>query len=383
MAGDCPLAYLTVLLRLAELVRAGSSTGPVGDGLAKRTMVGLSVAVVCFGAAIGPMSGVAQADPISSTKAQVSTLQAQVVASAERIRALTLAYEEANTRASALSRQVATDRADMATLQARLDSTRNTLRREAILGYTGAEAVPPAASPGAVEDLAVRAEYLQVAAGDISNVLDQYRTQQFQLATAESALARESAASQTAVAAEASARQMAIAEATSVQNQLTGAQSRLQQLLAARAAAEAAASAAPSSPPSQGLPVNGGLVSVVRNIVSPTPAPAPTVVAAPAPAPAPPPASPAGSSGSSSSSGSAGGVWLQLRECESGDNYQTDTGNGFYGAYQFSEATWSGLGYPGRPDLEPPAMQDQAAQRLQAQSGWGQWPACSAALGLH
>ena len=41
-----------------------------------------------------------------------------------------------------------------------------------------------------------------------------------------------------------------------------------------------------------------------------------------------------------------------------------------------------GLGYPGRPDLEPPAMQDQAAMRLQAESGWGQWPACSAALGL-
>ena len=35
-------------------------------------------------------------------------------------------------------------------------------------------------------------------------------------------------------------------------------------------------------------------------------------------------------------SGGAGGVWLQLRECESGDNYAENTGNGFYGAYQFS-----------------------------------------------
>jgi hypothetical protein len=75
-------------------------------------------------------------------------------------------------------------------------------------------------------------------------------------------------------------------------------------------------------------------------------------------------------------------VWLQLRECESGDDYQADTGNGFYGAYQFSEATWAGLGYPGRPDEEPAAMQDQAAQQLQARSGWGNWPACAAALGL-
>lgn len=68
--------------------------------------------------------------------------------------------------------------------------------------------------------------------------------------------------------------------------------------------------------------------------------------------------------------------------CESSDNYQADTGNGFYGAYQFLESTWTALGYPGYPNQEPPAMQDQAAMRLQAMYGWGQWPACAAALGL-
>jgi hypothetical protein len=71
-----------------------------------------------------------------------------------------------------------------------------------------------------------------------------------------------------------------------------------------------------------------------------------------------------------------------LRECESSDNYQANTGNGFYGAYQFSQQTWTDLGYSGRPDLAPPSMQDQAAMKLQAESGWGQWPACAAALGL-
>ncbi len=80
--------------------------------------------------------------------------------------------------------------------------------------------------------------------------------------------------------------------------------------------------------------------------------------------------------------GGAGGPWLALRECESGDNYQENSGNGYYGAYQFSPTTWTELGFPGRPDLEPPAMQDQAAMKLQADAGWGQWPACSAALGL-
>ncbi len=78
----------------------------------------------------------------------------------------------------------------------------------------------------------------------------------------------------------------------------------------------------------------------------------------------------------------AGGVWAELRQCESGGNYATDTGNGYYGAYQFSAATWHGLGYPGLPNEASPAVQDQAAAQLQARSGWGQWPACSRKLGL-
>jgi hypothetical protein len=75
-------------------------------------------------------------------------------------------------------------------------------------------------------------------------------------------------------------------------------------------------------------------------------------------------------------------IYSSIRQCESGGNYSTNTGNGYYGAYQFSQPTWTGLGYPGRPDQESPAMQDKAAMQLQAQSGWGQWPACAAALGL-
>ncbi len=77
-----------------------------------------------------------------------------------------------------------------------------------------------------------------------------------------------------------------------------------------------------------------------------------------------------------------GGVWAELRQCESGGNYATNTGNGYYGAYQFSAATWHGLGFTGLPSDAPPAVQDEAAVELQARSGWGQWPACSRRLGL-
>jgi hypothetical protein len=74
-------------------------------------------------------------------------------------------------------------------------------------------------------------------------------------------------------------------------------------------------------------------------------------------------------------------VWAKLRRCEAGGDYRRNSGNGYYGAYQFSPATWRALGYPGLPHQAPPAMQDQAARRLQQRSGWGQWPACSRRIG--
>jgi len=78
----------------------------------------------------------------------------------------------------------------------------------------------------------------------------------------------------------------------------------------------------------------------------------------------------------------AGGPWLALRECESGDNYSINTGNGYYGAYQFTAATWWSLGFTGLPSDAPPSQQDLAARVLQARAGWGAWPACSVMLGL-
>ena len=74
-------------------------------------------------------------------------------------------------------------------------------------------------------------------------------------------------------------------------------------------------------------------------------------------------------------------VWARLRHCESGGVYATNTGNGFYGAYQFHPGTWRTLGYPGLPHQAPPEMQDEAARKLQARSGWGQWPVCSRRIG--
>ncbi len=75
-------------------------------------------------------------------------------------------------------------------------------------------------------------------------------------------------------------------------------------------------------------------------------------------------------------------TWLALRQCESHNNYEINTGNGYYGAYQFAAGTWKKLGYSGLPHRAAPAVQDEAAKVLQAKAGWGQWPACSRKLGL-
>ena len=74
--------------------------------------------------------------------------------------------------------------------------------------------------------------------------------------------------------------------------------------------------------------------------------------------------------------------WARLRMCESSGRYTVNTGNGYYGAYQFDLPTWHGLGYPGLPSDAPPPMQDEAAQKLYQQRGWQPWPACSVKLGL-
>ena len=74
--------------------------------------------------------------------------------------------------------------------------------------------------------------------------------------------------------------------------------------------------------------------------------------------------------------------FARLRGCESGGRYGTNTGNGYYGAYQFDLGTWHSLGYGGNPAAAGPSTQDAAAHQLQADRGWQPWPACSRALGL-
>jgi hypothetical protein len=75
------------------------------------------------------------------------------------------------------------------------------------------------------------------------------------------------------------------------------------------------------------------------------------------------------------------GSWDALAECESGGNWQINTGNGYYGGLQFSLSSWQGVGGTGYPHEHSRETQIQMGIRLWESSGWGAWPACTAQLG--
>ena len=74
-----------------------------------------------------------------------------------------------------------------------------------------------------------------------------------------------------------------------------------------------------------------------------------------------------------------------LGNCESGMRPETNTGNGFYGAFQFTIGTWNAMntGYD-RADLAPLDVQIAAVQKLLSRSSiWTQFPGCAAKMHAH
>jgi ribosomal protein L29 len=65
-----------------------------------------------------------------------------------------------------------------------------------------------------------------------------------------------------------------------------------------------------------------------------------------------------------------------IAACESGGNPATDTGNGFYGKYQFTLETWQSVGGSGNPARASEAEQDRRATMLYESAGASPWPVC-------
>ncbi|MBL1098771.1 transglycosylase family protein [Streptomyces coffeae] len=78
-------------------------------------------------------------------------------------------------------------------------------------------------------------------------------------------------------------------------------------------------------------------------------------------------------------------TWDRVAECESGNNWSINTGNGYYGGLQFSQSTWQAYGggsYAARADLATKAEQITVAEKVLASQGPTAWPVCSVKAGL-
>ena len=70
-----------------------------------------------------------------------------------------------------------------------------------------------------------------------------------------------------------------------------------------------------------------------------------------------------------------------IRRIESGDDYSTDTGNGYKGAYQFTDSSWQANFGDRSPAEVTPAEQDALALNYIARRGLQPWPTPSRKCG--
>jgi hypothetical protein len=77
--------------------------------------------------------------------------------------------------------------------------------------------------------------------------------------------------------------------------------------------------------------------------------------------------------------------WDQVAQCESGGNWNANTGNGYYGGLQFTRGTWHSFGggaYAGSADRATRSQQIAIAEKVLRAQGWRAWPTCSKKVGL-
>lgn len=282
----------------------------------------------------------------TSGSGTAAALAAEINATAEQVHQVNVQYQAALVRVSNLQSKTAAAQAAVASSSRQIALSRTALEREAVTAFVqiGGDSSQLldilSRNPSTYE---VGQVYLQATSGEVAGAEQSYETAKSRYSSERATLAGELRSARSAAANLASLDQSLQVTVDSESNELD----QVQQMAPAVVADEAPA----GSPAPQGLPTASGLVALASS-------PPPVVQS------------------------SLGGDFAELRQCESGGDYAADTGNGYYGAYQFSASTWSNLGFAGLPSNAAPATQDQAAMELQARSGWGQWPACSTALGL-
>ncbi|GAA2955765.1 transglycosylase family protein [Streptomyces enissocaesilis] len=77
--------------------------------------------------------------------------------------------------------------------------------------------------------------------------------------------------------------------------------------------------------------------------------------------------------------------WSAVAQCESGGDWNANTGNGFSGGLQFTQSTWAAYGgtkYAASAHQATPQQQAAVADKVLQGQGIGAWPVCGAKAGL-
>jgi hypothetical protein len=319
---------------------------------ARGALVGLVAAIV-----------VATALPAGAGTPSTGSLEAQASAIAA-----TLARD--NSQLDSLGEQYLTAKADytrasaaasvtsvvVGRIERHLGRDRAAMASAAIGAYVNAGTTTAIGSllTGKPNEATVEQAYLRYAEGKLASAIASYQNEAARLHSSLAVETHEAAVAKAALARTTTARVQVVSTLQREQQLYDSVQGRLAKLVAAQLAAQQAAQAKQqASGPGGGSQTGPPSLAGTQGLGT---------------SPIPP--------------GSLSQDFAELRHCESGGNYQTNTGNGYYGAYQFALQTWLGLGETGLPSNAPPGVQDAAAYLLYKRDGWHPWPACSALLGL-
>ena len=329
-----------------------------------------SVGLPAFGA---HSSGGGADTGVAAARLRVRQIEQQLVGVQSAAQQRVGDYASANARVAALQRALITNRRDLARTKTAIKISETALALRIVSLYTDP---PPTlvqvlVSTGSISSALDSYDLLRHIANQDSDLLRRFQADHARLQNLSTSLRKDTSdaeANRAKVANQlaqlrslAGQRSALLASATTDLSHVQASASQLAALRAARA--RAAAAAAPHSTPTQAVGGASGGSGASAGSGGST----------------------GGSSGHSSGGGSGvpGGslyaILTRIAMCESGGNpHEISPGGMYRGLFQFSMATWAGVGGQGDPAQASVAEQYRRAAILYERSGPSQWPVCGA-----
>ncbi len=303
----------------------------------------LSTLVATTTLAVAAPSRPTGADQVADLKAQAIAVSQQLVEEQLQMDAYQQQYSVISARVAADSAAIVQADSEIGQDQQQIEARTALVRQQAIRSYmdfgTGTSGPDAALFGGGEEAAQAATEYSSIAVGNITTAVDQLHTAQAALQSDQAALRQQQDRDRSDQSNQAVVLSQANDSADHLEAlhaQVTGqlASAVANQAAAQTAAAEAAVAAA-QKPAAKPTPTRSPATTVAP-VVPTTSGSAATPAPAPAPAPVAPPAGGAGVTDPALNS------FLQcVVQAESGGDYSIDTGNGYFGAFQFSQSTWN------------------------------------------